>query len=268
VKAAGAAGLADYHVHSSFSDGTGTIDESVEAAVGLGLAEIGIVDHLVPATLDYPGYGLPHGMIEEYAVAVLDARARYRELRVLLGAEVDFTPQTTDEMEGLLARAPFDYVVGSVHFVDGFGFDEERTRHDERWRDVAGVYRRYYALLAEAAAWGRFDVVGHLELPKKWGHRPAADVSAAEAAALDAISAAGLAIELNTTGLDDAAGEIYPGSSLASRARERGIAIVLGSDAHEPAQVGRNFDRALAAAREAGFTSCLRLSDRREVPLP
>ena len=97
---------------------------------------------------------------------------------------------------------PFDYVLCSVHFVDGFGFIERHNRKAAGWRDVDQVWRRDYEMLIEATQTGAFDVVAHLDLPKKWGYRPTANVSGLENDALQAIAAAGLAIEINTSGYD------------------------------------------------------------------
>jgi len=130
------------------------------------------------------------------------------------------------------------------------------------------VYRAYWETVAQAAAWGRFEVVGHLDLVKKLGRRPSKAMAAAEDEALAAIRDAGLAIELNTSGLRSATREAYPSPSLLARAAARGIPLTLGSDAHVAADVGRDFARAVALARAAGYASTLRLSDRQEEALP
>ena len=131
------------------------------------------------------------------------------------------------------------------------------------------VWRRYYETLTEAAQTGAFDVVAHLDLPKKWGLRPSADVSALERTALQAIAAAGMAIEINTSGLErHPVTEMYPAASLLRRARAEGIALTFGSDAHRAAEVGAHFAEARAWAQAAGYESWLRLSDREPVALP
>jgi histidinol-phosphatase (PHP family) len=263
-----ATALADYHLHSTFSDGEGTVDELAARALELGLSEIGLCDHLVPARLDLEGYGVGRDRLAEYVAAARAAASRHAGLRILVGLEVDYTPDTANEMVDALAGVEIDYAVGSLHVVDDFPFDSSACRDDERWADTDGLYRRYFELVAAAAEWGHFDIVGHLDLPKKFGRRPSADVSAKRGLALDAIADAGLAVELNTGGLSDEVGEIYPGTGVLAEAHARGIPIVFGSDAHRPDEVGRHFDRAVQAAREAGFTTTLRLSDRRAVPLP
>jgi histidinol-phosphatase (PHP family) len=257
----------DYHMHTSLSDGEGDPDGFVARAAELGLSEIGFSDHLVPRDCDDEGYGLPGQDVAGYGRAVRDA-AEGAEVRVLLGVEVDYVPGAEAELEALLSRERFDYVIGSVHFADGFPFDMTARRDDPRWDDVDGVYRAYWETVGQAAAWGRFDVVGHLDLPKKFGRRPSASMTALEDTALEAVRDAGLAIELNTSGLRTAAREAYPGPSLLARASALGIPLTFGSDAHTAADVGRDFDRAVALARDAGYSATLRLSDARMEALP
>jgi len=258
----------DYHMHTRLSDGEGTPDEFVARAASLGLGEIGISDHLVPRAYDEDGYGLPGQDVASYAREVRGAADRADGVRVLVGIEVDLVPGTEAEMESVLATERFDYVVGSVHFADGFAFDVDSMLDDPRWHDVDGLYRVYWETIAAAAAWGRLDVVGHLDLPKQFGRRPAASMRAHEDEALAAIKTAGLAIELNTSGLHSVVGEAYPGPALLERAARLGIPLVLGSDAHTAGEVGRDFERAAALARAAGYVSTLRLSDGGEEALP
>jgi histidinol-phosphatase (PHP family) len=138
-----------------------------------------------------------------------------------------------------------------------------------RLPDVDQVWRRDYEMLIEATQTGAFDVVAHLDLPKKWGYRPTANVSGLENDALQAIAAAGLAIEINTSGYDrHPAGEMYPAPGLLERARRAGIQIIVSSDAHRAADLASSFAEATALARRAGYESSLRLSDRRLVALP
>ncbi len=261
----------DYHMHTGLSDGEGGFDGFVARAAELGLGEIGFSDHLVPRVCEEEfgdeGYGIPGQDVAGYARGVRRAAAG-AGVRVLLGIEVDYVPGAEGELEELLARETFDYVIGSVHFADGFAFDSSALSGDPRWGDPDAVFRTYWDTVARAAAWGRFDVVGHLDLPKKFGRAAATPMTAAEDAALAAIRDAGLAIELNTSGLRAAAAEAYPSPALLARAARLGIPLTFGSDAHTAADVGRDFGRAVALARAAGYAATLRLSDRTQEALP
>jgi histidinol-phosphatase (PHP family) len=261
--------ISDYHVHTRFSDGDDELTAYVERALQLGLPELGFADHLTPACLADDGCGPDRGRLDSYVTEVLKIAAAHPELKVLVGVEADYVPEAASETLALLGSYPFDYVLCSVHFVDGFSFDESRYLQAKGWRDVDRVWRRYYETLTEATQTGAFDVVAHLDLPKKWGFHPSTDISELEDHALAAVAAAGMAVEINTSGLDrHPVAEIYPAQSLIRRAHEAGIALTFGSDAHRAAEVGSQFAQALEWARAAGYESWLRLSDGKRVVLP
>jgi histidinol-phosphatase (PHP family) len=258
----------DYHVHTRFSDGEGEPGQCVERALALGLPEIGISDHLTPSVLGADGdWSIGPERLDEYAGAVRDAAAHYPEITVLLGVEADFVPGAEDELAQMLAAYPYDYVIGAVHYVDGFSFDDPPNRDDRRWADGPALYERYYEVLGRAASSGLFDVLAHIDYIALWGHAVGAAVSAAEDEALRAIAAAGAAIEVNTTGTLDPAGQMYPAPDLLGRACRLGIPVVFGSDAHELDQVGWEFDAAVALARHAGYRTSLELSSGKQAPL-
>jgi len=261
--------IPDYHVHSCFSDGHDGLEACVERALELGLAELGFADHLAPRCVGEMGYyGLDQARLEEYVKAVHKTASRYPELRLLCGLEVDFLPEAMEEVEAVLGAYPFDYALCSVHFVDGFAFNEAANRSSPGWQDPDFVYRRYWVTLSEAAQSGLFDAVAHLDLPKRWGHRPGEDLGALEDEALGAIAAAAMAIEINTAGLDrHPVAEMYPAASLLRRARTAGVALTFGSDAHRATEVGSHFTEARDWARAAGYDSWLRLSDGEPVAL-
>jgi histidinol-phosphatase (PHP family) len=259
----------DYHVHTRFSDGEGEPAECVARALALSLPEIGFADHLAPRCADpRDEYGIGADHLEEYVSAVREAAARYPQIVVLLGVEADYMPEAHDEIAGILAAHPFDFVIGAVHDVEGFSFDDPQGRDDARWCRGPGVYERYYELLGRAASSGLFDVLAHIDYIEVWGHPLPDGVAAAEDEALCAIAAAGTAIEVNTTGILDPAGRMYPALGLLEDARRLGIPLVFGSDAHAVDQVGWRFDEGVALARRAGYDSWLRLSTGLAEPLP
>jgi histidinol-phosphatase (PHP family) len=261
--------LGDYHVHTRYSDGEGEIEDCIERAVALGLAEIGISDHLIPPGLGEAGsYGVAPSRLDGYVAAVREAAARHPEIRVLLGVEADYLPDCEQWLADTLSAYPFDYVIGGVHFVGRFAFDDESVAGHPGWPDVDAVYRAYYETVSRAAGCGLFDVMAHLDHITVWSKRPTRDVGAAEDAALEAVAAAGTAIELCTSGLCGKAGVMYPAARLLGRAHDLGVPLLIDSDAHEPGEVGMAFDRGVEAARLAGYRATLRLSDRSFVPLP
>lgn len=262
-------GLGDYHIHTRYSDGEGEVAEFVERAIALGLPEIGFADHLVPPGLgDAGSYGVPPDQLESYVVAVRDAAARYPEIRVLLSVEADYLIGYEEPLAALLAQYPFDYVVGSIHFVGSFDFADEAKERHPLWNDVDSVFRGYYEATRRAAQSGLFQIMAHVGYVGLWGHRPSAAVVASEDEALRAIAAAGMVLELNTGGPLDPIGEMYPSESVLQRAARLGIPLTLSSDAHTTDDVAMLYDEGAARARAAGYTHVVRMSDRRAVPLP
>jgi len=198
----------------------------------------------------------------EYLRSVEDAK-RGSAPEVLLGIEADFYPGCEGFLREWLPLHEFDLVLGSVHFIGEWGFDSPSERLTWETVDVTRAWREYFQLIGRLAESGLYDVVGHLDLPKKYGYRPP-DRDLAEMArpALDLISRAGMGIEINTGGLRKPVKEIYPSEMLLSLAREREIPVCFGSDAHSPREVGEGFETALALARSAGYTQCFRIRRR------
>jgi len=258
----------DYHVHTTFSDGSGSVAECIEHAIAVGLSEIGITDHVSPvqpSPWEMPT--VPFARLERYVEEVRDAAGHYDEITVLLGIEADYAPEHEVQLRALLDAWPFDYVIGGVHAVDGFDFDDPARRHDHRWSDADALSTAYYDTVRRAAEFGGFDIIAHLDYIGLWGHTPGPAVSDIIGSTLDAIAASGAAIELNTDRLSEPAGVMYPSGRLLRAAEARGIPLVISSDAHAAGHVGQLWNEALRRALRAGFRETLRLSDRRFAPL-
>jgi histidinol-phosphatase (PHP family) len=165
-------------------------------------------------------------------------------------------------MRDALAPFPWDYLLGSVHWVDGVAVDQKPGLWVEH--SIEEVWRRYFAELEAVAASGLVDVLSHPDLVKIWGERPANDtVQELYEHAADAIAAAGVAAEISSAGLRKPVGELYPNGSLLAALRERGVPITLASDAHLPKDVGEGLDRAVEHARAHGYETVTVFDGRR-----
>lgn len=259
----------DYHVHTTFSDGDGTVEECVAQAASLGLPEIAIADHVAAVqTASWATASMPLALMERYVEEVHEAAARHAGITVLLGLEAEYVPGHEAELQALLSAWPFEVVVLGVHAVDGFAFDDPDLRGDPRWGDADAFLSAYYRTVRRAVESGRFDVLAHVDYISLWGHAPGPTVQPFIEAALDALAASGAALELNTDRVTDPAGVMYPSPAILRAARERDIPLVIDSDAHEAAHVGRMWDEAMGLARAAGYAGALRLSDHTVVPFP
>ncbi len=263
--------LTDYHIHTPLCQhATGEPRAYFASAADRGLQQICFTDH-APA---HDGFDPTNRMVMEQFPGYLDNVGQLQnseQLSVLLGIEADFYPGAITFQPDWIESHPFDLVIGSVHYIDDWGFDNPATKDSWKSVDVTGAWRKYFKLVAELADSALYDIVGHLDLPKKFDYRPAdTDIREMATPALDRIAAAGMSIELNTAGLRKPCNEIYPSPLLLELAFEREIPIVFASDAHSPEEVAYAFDKALDLALAAGYTNYLTYSERKTQvrPLP
>jgi histidinol-phosphatase (PHP family) len=255
--------LIDCHIHTArCGHATGTVDECVRAGVAAGLYGMVITEHLaLPEEFD-PGnhLSMPACDLEAYLVEVDFARQRYPKIIVVTGLEADYLYGRAADTAAALqaARGHADgatVVLGSVHFIDHWAFDD--PHHIEEWdsRDVDQAWQDYFALWSEATASGMFDVMSHPDLVKKFGHFPSFDPADLYAEAARVAGESGVLIEVSTAGLRKPVGELYPGPALLAEFRAAGVNATVGSDAHEPAEVGYRIDAAYDALCAAGYES-------------
>jgi len=202
------------------------------------------------------------GTMRDYARVV--ERAKAAGLPVLLGIEMDWIAGREDDLRRLLAPYDWDIVLGSVHYIGAFGFDDPEFVYEWDRRETADVWRDYGALVRGLAESGIADVITHPDLPKVFGRRPA-DETPLHDAILAGATRGGAALELNSNGLRKC-GEIYPALPLLERARAAGLPITLASDAHTPDRAGENFDRLGAWARRAGYEEAVAFAARHPEP--
>lgn len=252
--------LPDYHTHTArCGHARGTPAEYVAAAQAVGLLAIGCADHLPLLPEHDPELSMEACELDGYVAEVQGLKERYPGF-VLLGIEADYRRATVDEVRALLESRPFDYVIGSVHHLGDWGFDDPRTVERYDGVDIDAMWAEYFELVGAAAETGLFTILGHLDLVKKFGHRATRPLEAELDRLLGRIAEAGIAVEINTAGLHKPVGEAYPSPEILRRLREADIPITFGSDAHRPEEVGRDFARAAALARGAGYDSFATLS--------
>ena len=264
--------LTSYHVHSEFSDGRNTLVELVEGGLRAGLDEMGFSDHYVLLGGDRTvRWSMPLDALPRYFEGMRAAsEAAEGKMIVRCGLEADFEPEAASELRDALRGFAFDYVIGSIHFIGGFAVDELKDNWDHLTeRERNDMIREYWERIPLLARSGMFDIMGHLDLYKKFGYGPTVDMSAEIANALDAIAHAEMTVELNTSGWDKEVEEAYPSTSILRECRSRGIPIMLSADAHNAQDLTRNYDRAAALLRGIGWDSTVTYAQRtrRIVPL-
>jgi histidinol-phosphatase (PHP family) len=256
----------DYHMHTPLCrHAVGEPVEYARRAREVGLREIGFSDHSPMARDDFDNWRMFDRQLDDYIASVEHARRAVPEVNILIGLEVDYLPGHEDWIRQLAKRHAWDYFIGSVHYVSDWAIDDPRTLSRWRQHDPFEVWQRYFKLLTAAAASGLFNIIGHADLPKKFNIRPTEDCRPLYAPFLEAAAVSGSAIELNTAGLRKDCREIYPNPELLRMARERGVRITFGSDAHAPGEVGLDFQPALELARAAGYETSVRFEQRRRM---
>lgn len=247
--------LTSYHCHTRFSDGDCSVDDHIREATSVGLDELGISDHYIL----YPNRTIEWSMPVDGLQKYMDALQAEREtagqrLAVRFGLEADYIPESAERLGVELRRYPFDYVIGSVHFVGDFPIDESSSHWDSLSQDGRNeIIRKYWRLTADMARSGLFDIVGHTDLYKKFGHRASVDISEDIAIALDAVADAGMAVELNTSGIQ-CTGEAYPAMDILAQCYARDIPTLVTADAHTPANLTRYFDVGIRQLKSLGYT--------------
>ncbi|MCL6472804.1 MAG: histidinol-phosphatase HisJ [Firmicutes bacterium] len=246
--------MIDYHIHTKrCGHAQGEMADYVRHARTLSLEEIGFADHLPLLFKQDPTLTMSLEELDEYIQAVEQIKNEFPDILIKSGIEADYLPGFEENTSRILKSYNFDFVIGSVHFIDGWGFDDSRYIDGYKDWDLFELYARYFDLVAEAASTGLFDIIGHLDLIKKYNFRPESDIAPLVEKALSAIKEAGVAVEINTAGLRKPVGEVYPSLDIIKLCFKANIPITFGSDAHRPEEVGKDFDIALAYAKEAGY---------------
>lgn len=234
-----------------------------EQAVNTGLALIGLSEHSPrPAGFDYTREYRDRltRLYPEYIREVRSIQASPDpRCRLLLGLEMDWLAGQEDFTASAVSEYDYDYIIGSVHFLDHWGFD------DAPWADASqeiceSRYRRYFELWADMLRSGLFQIAAHPDLIKiysvnqfhSWLARPESQELVRDCLLI--LRDQGMALEISSAGLRKACREIYPCEEIMRMASGLNLMVSMASDAHCCADVGADFDRLAAYAHAFGFT--------------
>ena len=249
--------IADYHIHTeASSDGKGTMEEYAHKAQEKLMTEIGFSDHIDGERLKEQSDIFGHNMsryVEHFRIC-----KKVSAVRLKLGCEVDYFPIEMNRIERIVKEYPFDYVIGSVHFVGDWGIDNPTRMNEHSKKDPLESYDKYFRSVREMCRSRVFDIVGHPDLIKIFGLKPANDISQMYEDTAQVISDSHMCIEINAKGLERPCKEMFPSLEFLKILREHSVPITFGSDAHNPADLGVNFRKAVKLAKEAGYAeACL-----------
>ena len=255
----------DYHMHTPLcKHAAGPLEAYVERAIELGLEEIGFSDHNPLPGGRGSNVRMDEAQLEQYVASILQLRDDYRgQIVVRLGLEMDYLDQLLDYLRQQISRYPWDYIVGSVHYLNS-----ECTVGSWSHRqlsDPPAHYARYFALVRDLAASGLCDIIAHFDIPRRSGPPPSVEQQADVTATLQAIQTAGTSVEINTSGFRH--GELpqstpYPDWPIIEELIRLGVPLSVNSDAHAPEHVAAEFPQVERFLRAKGCRQLCRFAGR------
>ncbi|MDQ1341206.1 MAG: histidinol-phosphatase family [Campylobacterota bacterium] len=240
----------DLHNHTYLCNhATGKMEEYVKQAIANKTKFFGFSDH-APMNFD-PRYRMTKEQTKIYEDEIERLKELYKsQITILKGYEVDFLPNFMDED---ILKKDVDYLIGSVHFLNGWGFDNPEFISKYAEVDINEIWIAYFETIQEMANSKLFDIVGHIDLIKVFKFLPTINMKKHYKKTLEAIKEADMTIELNPAGLRKKIEEQYPSKEILEMAFSMSIPITIGSDAHKPEDVGFKLDFLQKLAYQAGY---------------
>ena len=266
--------LVTTHTHTYYTGhGQGSVEELVAAAVAAGVTTIAVTEHFpLSKEWDPTNYvSMSTENVPRYLADIDEARARHPEIEIIAGTEFDWLGEDEDRALTDADFAPFALVLGSVHFVDRWPFDDPAVA--DRWQTMGpdAIWRRYFEVWCQAVTSdGPFQVMAHPDLAKKFAYYPSFDLQPVYDDAAEACASAGRMIEVNTSGAYYACKEMFPAPAFLRAFCRAGVPCTVGTDAHVPENVARGITDAYRLMYEAGYrvvTVPTATGDRRTIPL-
>lgn len=252
-------------------------DLYLERAKQLGLQQVGVVDHLY-RFVESRSYFDQHvhvgddrlGRLQQlwldqvvqvsvadYVMFVEEQKTHWADegVELRLGIEADYFIGGESWLASFLSQHPWDYIIGSVHFIDGWGFDNPQTQDRFKEFDLPALYHRFFETVEQAIRSGLFDIVAHLDNLKVFGYRPAEEeILPLYKKIARALYDKDVATEINT-GLRYRypVKEACPSPAFLKVLGEQQVKITMSSDAHFPDDLGRHSDESLALLLTTGY---------------
>lgn len=250
--------LVDYHIHTPWCNhAKGRPEEFADKAIELGIYELGFSEHSPWMLQETVKLAPTFEELETFFSAINKLKANFNnsgKLKIRLGMEMDYLPDRMALAQHYASRPELDYVIGAVHHIGKWGYDQIAQVDMFNLLGVNQAYKDYFSLLIEMINTRLFDIVGHIDLIKIFGYRPEGGYRDLMLKAAEAIARTNMVVEVNTSGFDRPAGEPYPGLEFLKILKAHNIAVTLGSDAHDLKQLARHFDKAIGLLKSIGYT--------------
>ncbi len=265
--------MIDYHLHTEFCrHAEGKPIEYCEYAVKNGIKEVGFADHfpinIQPSnSIDIKTITMREDEITQYLTTLTELKEKIKDLTIRRAFEVDYYIKENlffNKYSKLYDE--LDYIICSVHFIQGLGFDQEEYINLTRDYGVKKVWGDYFDNMEAAIKECRkyIDIIGHVDLPKKFLNVIPDGLFGRMRELLKIIKDNELVVEVNTSGLDKPIKEQYPSEKVLDIIKEMKIEITMGSDAHKPSEVGRYFPEVAGLLRSKGFTRLIKFDQHKK----
>jgi len=252
----------DIHNHTPLCNhATGNIEEFTLNAIEKKIDIFGFSDH-APMKFDEK-YRMSFEQMTQYEAEVLHVKEKYRsKIEILLGYEVDYIKDFIDDR---VINANVDYLIGSVHFLNGWGFDNPAFIGKYQNQDIDKIWEDYFEAVEEMARSNFFDIVGHIDLIKLFKYLPKKEIKIIAKNAIKAIKKANMVAEINSAGLRKPINEIYPSFDIMELLADFDIPITFASDAHKIEDISYKKDEITKYAKSFGYEKCaiFRKKDRK-----
>ncbi|PAF50669.1 histidinol-phosphatase [Helicobacter sp. 13S00477-4] len=247
----------DLHNHTTLCNhASGSIDEYISKAVELGINIYGFSCH---APMDFDSkYRMTFEELDEYHKMIIEAKKKYEnQIEILMGLEVDFIKGREYLLDKKVLQYPCDYLIGSIHFIDEWGFDNPEFIGEYAKKDIDEYWKKYLQSIQKMAESRFFQIVGHFDLLKIFGYKPTESIFPYIKETLQVIRETEMVIEINAAGFRKPIKEQYPDFKILEYAKKIGIPITFGSDAHSIDQVGFGYEKCLQIAKKIGYKKAI-----------
>jgi len=249
----------DYHSHSVYSDGKSTYKENLNQAVKKGLKEFGFSDHLC---IHYPDWGIRKKDIGNIIHEITEIKnSNQFPINIKFGLEVDYIEDREEETKQMIDLFPLDYVIGSIHYVGEWNFDTKSS--DYKSKNIDKFYAEYFRLLKKAAKSGLFDIMGHIDVVKKFNYLPSYNLKEIYKETASVFYESDIVIEVNSSGKDKPCKEFYPSDDFLRICFEKNVPVTLGSDAHHALDIGRYFPEVIQKLKNMGYNKLASFENRK-----
>jgi len=258
--------LIDYHLHNHFSpDSEADTASLLKEEHGHGVRHVCLTNHAewFDKKDEMAGVFIPieaETRFEEVQKELKALRPRFPDIDIRFGVELQYQPEAMEALAHFVKKTPFDFILGSVHIIDGVlisGGKHAAEAFRPMKEEVA--YTHYFDSVLKLVEWGHFDVVAHFDICKKFGHLHYGPFKPEKYKTqilkiLKAMKSKGIGMELNAGSLRKNCHELFPHPTILKWCLEVGIEdFTFGSDAHEIHRAGAYLPEVLAIAKGVGI---------------